>query len=85
MLVTTITSCGPHTVYKTKTEYVTVSKEWIQPCEAVPVQEGAKSAEELLNLLSIAYVDTLKNINACNIKLKQANIFVDKYSAKEDK
>lgn len=85
MLLSTITSCNPHTVYKTKTEYVTVSKEWIQPCEAVPVQEGAKSAEELLNLLSIAYTETLSNMSACNIKLKQANIFVDKYDTKNPK
>lgn len=80
MLVSIMMSCTQHTVYKTKTEYVTVSKEWIQPCQAVAVKEGANSEAELLNFLSIAYVDTLKNMNACNIKLKQANNFVEKYS-----
>lgn len=80
MLIGITTSCGPHTIYKTKIEYVTVNKEWIQDCEAVPVKEGAVTSEELLKYVSEAYVNTLKNMKACNIKTKQARNFVEKYS-----
>lgn len=78
----TMMSCTQHTVYKTRTEYVYPPKEWIQPCKAVDVQEGAKTSEELLKLLSIAYVETLKNISACNIKTNEALNYVEKISTK---
>ena len=82
MLLSITTSCTQHTVYKTKTEYVIISKDLLQQCEAVPVQEGAQTKDDLLKLLSIAYTNTLKNMNACNIKIKQALILNDKYIAK---
>lgn len=83
MSLSITTSCTPHTVYKTKTEYVTFSKDLLQECKVVPVQEGAKTKDDLLKLLSIAYTDTLKNVKACNIKTKQASMLNDKYIAKE--
>ena len=69
-----------HTVYKTKTEYVTPPKDWIRPCEAVPVQEGAATKEELLQFVSLAYISTLKNISACNLKTSAALKYVETHS-----
>lgn len=78
-MLTTV-SCTQRIVYKTKIEYVTPPVDWVQPCKAVPVADGARSKEELLKLLSVAYIDTLKNINACNIKTRQTLKFIETYS-----
>lgn len=78
MLLSITTSCGQHIVYKTKTEVISPPKGLIVECEAVPVKEGATTQEELLFLVSSAYIETLKNMSSCNIKTKQALNYIEK-------
>ena len=78
MLLFIMTSCNPHIVYKTKTEYITAPDDLLVECEAVAVKAGATTKEELLPLVMVAYVDTLKNVSACNIKTKAAKEYIKK-------
>lgn len=73
-----ITSCTPHIVYKTQTEYIVPPKGMITECVAVDVKDGAKTKAELLKLVSSAYLETLRNISACNIKTKEAKNYIEK-------
>ncbi len=73
-----MTSCNPHTIYKTKTEYIVPPEALLQECEAVPVELGATTKEDLLKLVSKAYVETLQNISSCNIKTRAAKDYVTK-------
>lgn len=78
MLPLTMTSCTPHIIYKTKTEYVYPPDGLLKECQAVEVQGGATTKDDLLKLLAISYVETLKNINQCNIRIKEFNNYVEK-------
>jgi hypothetical protein len=71
-----MTSCGPHIIYKTKTEYIVAPETLIEECKAEEVAPGATTKEELLFLVSEAYVGTLKNLSACNIKTRAAKDYV---------
>lgn len=76
-------SCTPHIRYKTKIEYVSPPKDLISNCKAVTVKDGATTKDELLSFISEAYVDTLSNINKCNIRLKEARSYIEKIKQQE--
>lgn len=54
----------------------------IQECNTVDVEDGATTKEELLRLVSKAYIETLKNITECNIKTKEAINYLKKVESK---
>ena len=81
-MITTI-SCTPHIIYKTRTEYVYPPKGLVSECKAVDVKDGATTKDQLLKLLSEAYVSTLENIAECNIKTKEANKYISEYENKK--
>ncbi len=82
MLLSLITSCTPRIIYKTKTEYIIPPEGLIKECKAVDVKDGAKNKDELLKLVSIAYVETLSNMASCNIKTKEAINYINKTKPK---
>lgn len=85
MLIITTVSCTPHTVYKTRTEYVYPPKGLIAECEVKRVKDGATTEHELLQLISEAYIGTLENISSCNIKTREAIKYMNEYETKNNK
>lgn len=85
MLPLTMISCSRHIVYKTKTEYIVPPEALLDECKAVPVETGATNKNELLYLVTNAYVDTLENINSCNIKIRAANDYIVKIKSLKQK
>jgi hypothetical protein len=78
MLLLTITSCTTHTNYKVKNDVIAPPAPLLEECKAVDVKDGATNKDQLLHFLSEAYIDTLKNMSSCNIKIRAAKDYIRK-------
>jgi hypothetical protein len=78
LLITITTSCSPHTIYKTNTVIVEPPQTLLKKCEVSPVKAGATTQEELLFLVSEAYVETLRAVANCNIKTEEVILYIQK-------
>jgi hypothetical protein len=50
----------------------------LKKCEVSPVKAGATTQEELLFLVSEAYVETLRAVANCNIKTEEVILYIQK-------